>query len=254
MGTIRRESKTFNFFNVMESKQAMQSNYVIIGGSGGIGLGLVRQLADAGNRVTVFSRSLGPLADLPQVVHFEFDAVSDEFPTQFLPESVNGFAYCPGSINLRSFRSTKAETFREDFELNVMGAVKTIQAVYPRLKASGQGSVLLFSTVAVAQGMPMHSSVAVAKGAIEGLTRTLAAEFAPEVRVNCLAPALTNTPLAARFFSDEMKIQAMSERYPLKRCGTVDDLAAAGEFLLTPASSWLTGQVIHIDGGMSTIK
>jgi NAD(P)-dependent dehydrogenase (short-subunit alcohol dehydrogenase family) len=122
------------------------------------------------------------------------------------------------------------------------------------LKASGQGSVLLFSTVAVAQGMPMHSSVAVAKGAIEGLTRTLAAEFAPEVRVNCLAPALTNTPLAARFFSDEMKIQAMSERYPLKRCGTVDDLAAAGEFLLTPASSWLTGQVIHIDGGMSTIK
>jgi NAD(P)-dependent dehydrogenase (short-subunit alcohol dehydrogenase family) len=230
-----------------------EKNFVIVGGSHGIGLGLVQRLSAAGHLVTVLSRTNDQLAGLPGVNHVTLDVTSDEVSADQLPESIDGMAYCPGSINLRSFRGLKPEVFREDFELNVVGAVRCLQAALGGLKKAESSSVLMFSTVAVGQGMTMHASVAAAKGAIEGLTRSLAAELAPKIRVNCIAPALTNTPLAERFFSSEEKVAAMAEKYPLKRTGTVDDIASLGAFLLSDQSTWVTGQVIGVDGGLSGV-
>lgn len=232
----------------------MSKQFVVVGGSKGMGLGIVKLLVADGHTVTVLSRTADQLDGLEGVKHIELDVTRGEITKDMLPETINGLAYCPGSINLRSFRALKAETYREDFELNVVGAVKVISAGLKALKAVESSSILLFSTVAVAQGMPMHASIAASKGAIEGLARTLAAELAPQVRVNCVAPALTDTPLTERFFSDPDKAAAIGAKYPLGRTGTVDDLAAMGHFLLTDRSSWMTGQVLGVDGGMSAVR
>lgn len=232
----------------------VEKSFVVVGGSSGIGFGLVQRLAAAGHQITVLSRHARDLTNLQNVKHVVVDVTCDVIDKSMLPDEIQGLAYCPGSINLKSFRGLTPEVFREDFELNVVGAVKCVQAGLTALKKGRPASVLLFSTVAVGQGIPMHASVAASKGAIEGLTRTLAAEFSPDIRVNCIAPALTNTPLAERFFTSEEKAAALAERYPLKRTGTVDDLASIGEFLLNQQSGWITGQVIGVDGGMSTIK
>lgn len=229
-------------------------NYVVVGGSKGIGLEIVKRLAKLEHNVTALSRSNDQLSNLDCVTHIPLDVTQDDITPDMLPNSINGVAYCPGSLNLRSFRSLKPEIYREDFEVNVMGAVKSISASLKALKAASPASVLLFSTVAVAQGMPMHASIAVSKGAIEGLTRTLAAELAPEVCVNCIAPALTDTPLTERFFADETKAANFAAKYPLGRTGTPSDMASLAQFLLTPESSWITGQVIGVDGGMSTLR
>ena len=232
----------------------MSSNYVIAGGSKGIGLEITRRLARSGHRVLVLSRTSDQLAGIGGVRHQTFDATIDEVDPAWLPETINGVAYCPGSINLRSFRALKPEVFREDFELNVIGAIKTIQASLPGLKKAESSSIVLFSTVAVGLGMHAHASVAASKGAIEGLTRTLAAELSPQTRVNCIAPALTDTPLTERFFSDPAKADSLGEMYALQRTGVPGDLASVAEFLLSNSSSWITGQVFGVDGGMSSVK
>lgn len=228
--------------------------FVIIGGSKGIGLETVKLLLEAGESVTVLSRTSGGLEELDGVEHIEADVTQSEITSDMLPATIKGLAYCPGSINLRSFRALKPDVYREDFELNVLGAVKCISASLKALKTATPASVVLFSTVAVAQGMPMHASVATSKGAIEGLMRTLASELAPDVRVNCIAPALTDTPLTERFFADKAKAEALAAKYPLQRTGTVQDVAALAKFLLTKESSWVTGQVIGVDGGMSSLR
>lgn len=230
-----------------------EKNFVVIGGSSGIGLELVRQLQTAGHGVTVLSRQPRELAEMPGVRHVAVDVTRDEIDKSLFPEFISGLVYCPGSINLKSFRGLTAESFREDFELNVIGAVRSIQAALPGLKMAKPASIVLFSTVAVGRGIPMHASVAVSKGAIEGLTRSLAAELAPDIRVNCIAPALTDTPLAERFFSSPEKAAALAERYPLKRTGTPADIACMAEFLLRETSGWITGQILGIDGGLSAI-
>ena len=229
-------------------------NYVVIGGSHGIGLGIVERLASGGDNVAVVSRTAGGLSELPNVVHLQADVTRDEINANRLPDSIDGLAYCPGSINLGPVRGLKPEAMVEDYELNVVGAVKCLQAALPAMKAAGSSSVVMFSTVAVSQGLPMHASVAAAKGAVEGLTRSLAAELAPKIRVNCIAPSLTDTPLAERLLASDQKRAAMAERHPLKRVGTVDDIASLAEFLLTDCASWITGQVIGVDGGMSTVR
>lgn len=229
-------------------------SFLIVGGSTGIGLGVVKRLIADGQEVVVLSRTSEQLVGLNGVTHFSIDLSTDEVSPDMIPERIAGLAYCPGSLNLKSFRGLKPDVFRSDFEVNVVGAVKVIQASLAGLKAAESSSVLMFSTVAVGQGMPAHASIAASKGAIEGLTRSLAAELSPEVRVNCLAPALTSTPLTRRFFSDEEKVAALAEKYPLRRTGTVDDLAEMACFLLSPKSSWVTGQVIGVDGGMSTVR
>jgi 3-oxoacyl-[acyl-carrier protein] reductase len=235
-------------------RELSNESYLVVGGSKGIGRGIVERLVNEGHQVVVLSRSGDSIGGMPGVTHHAFDVTKDEIVDGILPERLSGLAYCPGSIKLRAFKSLKPEVFREDFELNVMGAIRILQRAIPNLKAAAPASILLFSTVAVGQGMHAHASIAVSKGAIEGQTRTLAAELSPEIRVNCLAPALTETSLSAKFFSDPEKAKALGEKYPLGRTGTVDDLASIATFLMSPSAGWITGQVIGVDGGMSTLR
>ncbi|TWU02337.1 SDR family oxidoreductase [Stieleria varia] len=231
-----------------------QRNVLIIGGSHGIGLGIVRRCVEQGDQVTVISRTEGELVGLSGVMHIAADVVNDEISSADLPDTIDAMAYCPGSIHLTPLRGVKADAMLEDFKLNALGAVKCIQAALPALKSVETASIVLFSTVAVTQGLPMHVAVAAAKGAVEGIAKSLAAELAPKIRVNCVAPALTDTPLAARLLSNDQKRAAMAEMYPLKRIGTVDDIAEAAFFLLSDKASWITGQVIGVDGGMSSVR
>ena len=232
----------------------MSASFVVVGGSKGIGLGIVKRLVDKGEKVVVLSRTSSDLETMDGVSHVPIDLATDEVSPESLPDEIQGLAYCPGSMNLKMFRSLKPDAFRSDFEINVVGAVKVIQAAMQGLKKAKNSSVLLFSTVAVGQGMVAHASIAASKGAVEGLTRSLASELAPNTRVNCIAPALTDTPLAERFFASDDKISAMSQKYPLKRTGNVDDLAAMSAFLMSDQASWITGQVIGVDGGMSKLR
>ncbi len=231
-----------------------QKNFVVIGGSHGIGLGIVHQLVSQGESVTVVSRTSEHLAGLENVTHVEADVMADTIVADQLPKRIDGFAYCPGSINLGSARSLSPDSMMDDYRLNVIGAVKCIQAALPAMKAAEMCSVVLFSTVAVAQGLPLHASIAACKGAVEGLARTLAAELAPKIRVNCIAPALTDTRLAEKFLSSDEKRAAMDRRYPLKRIGQVDDIASAACFFLGAESGWITGQILGVDGGLSTLR
>ena len=187
-------------------------------------------------------------------MYHNLDVNSTKNDLSYLPEAIDGFAYCPGSINLLPFARIKPEDFVKDFELQVGGAIRILQQILPRLKKSKQSSILFFSTVAVQTGFNFHSQVAASKGAIEGLTRALAAEFAPVIRVNAIAPSITNTPLASRFLSTEDKQKANADRHPLKRIGTPEDIAGMASFLLAGESQWITGQIITIDGGISTLK
>lgn len=230
-------------------------SYLIAGGTRGIGLELVRELAPSASRIDVWSRSAGELPIGGPVRHIACDVIGTD-PLPDPPESIQGAVYCPGTVNLKSFRALSEDDFRRDWEVNLLGAVRFLMACQPRLRGvdGNPASVVLFSTVAVGQGMPMHSSVAAAKGAVEGLVRSLAAEWAPKIRVNAIAPALVDTPLVERMLATPEKHAAMGARYPLKRVGTTADAAAMARFLLSPESSWVTGQVLRLDGGMSTLR
>lgn len=231
----------------------MNKNYIIVGGSSGIGLELTKQLSEAGNHVTVLSRNSGNLGSLSNVKHIPYDVTSSEIP-EFNLDTIDGFAYCPGTINLKPFHGLKIEDFNKDFEVNVLGAIRSLQPIVKQLKKNGNASIVFFSTVAVQQGMPFHSSVAASKGALEGLTRSLAAELSPNVRVNCIAPSVTDTPLASRILSSDEKKEASGKRHALNRVGTANEVAKLATFLLTDESSWMTGQIIGLDGGMSAIR
>jgi NAD(P)-dependent dehydrogenase (short-subunit alcohol dehydrogenase family) len=230
----------------------MKKNILIIGGSSGIGRALVDILLPVHN-VYVASRSNESLTNTG-VTHISYDVMNDSLDISSLPEQLDGFVYCPGSINLRPFRGLKPQTFQDDFNLNVIGAVKSIQSVLPLLQKSPQASLVFYSTVAVSTGMPFHASVASAKGAIEGLTRSLAAEYAPKFRVNCIAPSLTDTPLADKFLNNEAKLEKAKERHPLKQVGTAKNIAQMTAFLLGEESQWMTGQILHVDGGIGDLK
>lgn len=228
-------------------------NYLIAGGSKGIGLQIVKDLHEEGHSVTVLSRNKDDLKDMDGVTHHTFDVLGNNLDDLSF-EKLDGFVYCPGTINLKPFHRLKEEEFMEDFQVNVLGAIRLLQQVLPALKKSDGPSVVFFSTVAVQQGMGFHSSVAASKGALEGLTKSLAAELAPKVRVNCIAPSVTDTPLASRLLSSEEKKEASGKRHALNRVGTPKDIANAAIFLLTEKSSWITGQILGVDGGMSTLR
>ncbi|MEK9566775.1 MAG: SDR family oxidoreductase [Flavobacteriaceae bacterium] len=227
-------------------------NILIIGGSSGIGLALAEHLAPH-NTIYVASRS-GEAVQHLNVQHIAFDATQEELDVSRLPEVLHGFVYCPGSINLRPFKGLTVEAFQSDFELNVLGAVRSLKSVLSQLSASGNAAVVFYSTVAVQTGMPFHSSIAAAKGAIEGLTRSLAAEFAPKIRVNAIAPSLVDTPLALKFLNNDTKVDKANERHPLGRVGNAQEIAQATAFLLGEESSWMTGSVLQLDGGIGNLK
>ena len=230
----------------------MNKNILIIGGSSGIGKALVNQLQND-NNLFVANRTDEGL-DLNKITYIQYDATDGALDISQLPNQLDGFVYCPGSINLRPFKGLKPETFSKDFEINVLGAVQSLQSVLKNLLESPQASLVFFSTVAVQTGMPFHASVAASKGAIEGLTRSLAAEYAPKLRVNTIAPSLTNTPLASKFLNNEIKLEKANERHPLKYIGSADDIANTARFLLSDESKWMTGQIIHLDGGIGDLK
>lgn len=227
-------------------------NYLIIGGSSGIGKAIREKLISEGNNV--FATYFQNDTFATEENYFSLDVRNEEPDLSFLPEILDGFVYCPGAIDLKPFNRIKEANIIEDLNLQVMGAVRILQSILPKLKASGQGSVVLFSTVAVQTGFPFHAQVAISKGAIEGLTRSLAAEFAPTIRFNAIAPSLTNTPLAEKLLSSPEKIEANGQRHPMKRIGSPEDIAEVTCFLLSDKSSWITGQILHVDGGMSALK
>jgi len=226
-------------------------NILIIGGSYGIGHALAKELQNETN-LFIASRTNDQLANL-RATHIPFDATTDSLDLQQIPEVLDGLVYCPGSINLRPFRGLKPEVFEADMHLNFFSMVKVLQTVLPNLTASNQASIVLFSSVAATMGMPFHTSVAASKSAIEGFAKALAAEYAPKMRVNVIAPSLTNTPLAEKFLSTEEKIEKSAQRHPMKRVGTAEDIAYMAQFLLSEKSTWITGQIFPVDGGMSSL-
>ena len=227
-------------------------NYLVIGGSSGIGKEISELLS---NENIVFSTSRNEINELNENIrHIKYDVLEDELDPELLPDQIDGFVYCPGTINLRPFRSLKLETFRSDLELNLIGAIKTLQIILTRLQQSPSSSIIFYSTVAVKTGMPFHSSVSSSKSALEGLTKSLAAEFAPKIRVNCISPSIVNTPLANKFLNTEDKIEKAAARHPLNKIGTAKEIAQLTQYLLDDKSKWITGQIINIDGGISSVK
>jgi len=229
----------------------MPLDIAVIGGNTGIGLSVVRLLAAAGHRVHLAARSPGEAGPLAATVR-PFDA--DEPAGLAWPDRLDGLAYFPGTIALKPFHRMTDEDFRRDLQVNFFGAVEALRSALPALKASGSASVVLFSTVAVAQGMPMHAGIAAAKGALEGLARSLAAEWAPVVRVNVVAPGLTDTPLAAALLADDARRAAAAKRHPLQRVGEAGQAAELTAWLLGPGSVFMTGQVLRPDGGLSAVR
>ncbi|EDM43506.1 short chain dehydrogenase; possible 3-oxoacyl-[acyl-carrier-protein] reductase [unidentified eubacterium SCB49] len=226
-------------------------NILLIGGSYGIGQALANKLSDTHN-VHIASRTKEHISET--ITHYTFDVNKDDITTINLPEKLDGLVYCPGSINLKPFTALQVVDFEKDMMLNFFSLVKVVKALLPKLKKSDQASLVFFSTVAVKIGMPYHTSIAAAKGALEGFAKALGSEYAPKIRVNVIAPSLTDTPLVSKLLSTEEKKKKISDKHPLKRVGSVDDIAAIAQFLLSDNSSWITGQVIGVDGGLSTLQ
>ena len=228
------------------------SNYLIIGGSSGIGYATTELLVGKNNNVyATFNQSENKVNG---ATFFHLDVNQEEWDLSILPEVIDGLVYCPGRINLKPFSRLKSEDFLEDYKIQVLGAIKSIQLLLPKLRKSSSPSIVLFSTVAVQIGFSFHSIVSSSKGAIEGLTRALAAEFAPSIRVNCIAPSITDTPLAGNLLNSQEKKEANAQRHPLKKVGEAIDIANAVAFLLSKDSSWMTGQIMHLDGGISSLR
>ena len=229
-------------------------NFLIVGASSGIGKELASILNREGHKVYGTYHN-NPIEQSNENVEYHFlDVTEDNINFEFLPDNIDGLAYCPGTINLKPFVRVRPDDFVTDFNLQVLGAVRVIQALLPRLKQPDSASVVLFSTVAVKMGFNFHSLVSTSKGAVEGLARSLAAEFAPKIRVNCIAPSITDTPLASALLNSEAKREANGERHPMKRIGYARDIAEMAAFLLSEKSGWITGQVYGVDGGISSVK
>lgn len=228
-------------------------NILIIGASSGIGLAIAQSLQAEGASLITASRRV---PEGIQSQHIQWDVTQPiEGLFDSLPDTLHGLVYAPGSINLKPFQRFSLADFQTDFNVNVLGAVAAIQANLARLRKAGGASIVLFSTVAVQTGMGFHASIATAKGAVEGLTRSLAAELAAtKIRCNAIAPSLTDTPLAASLLSSDEKREASNKRHPIGRVGTPQDLAAVAKLLLSDEGSWITGQVLNVDGGMGRLK
>lgn len=227
------------------------SKILLVGANSGIGLKLGKQLLADGHEVIQWSRQDGELSQLG-AQYFPFNLTNElSLPIE---GALDGVVYLPGTIRLKPFHRITHEEFLEDMEVNALGAARVLQAALPALKKSPTASIVLFSSVAAAQGLSFHASIAMAKAAIEGLTLSLAAELAPKIRVNAIAPSLTDTPLASMLLGSDAKKEASASRHPLKRVGDPDEIAKLARFLLSQDSGFISGQIIHADGGLSSIR
>lgn len=222
---------------------------IVVGGSKGIGNAIVTSLLSS-YKVVNISRT-APEQTHENLTHYGCDVLNDELPDL---ESVDGLVYCPGSINLKPIKRLSLDDFKADFEINVLGAVKTIQKYLPALKNGNKPSIVLFSTVAAKLGMPFHASVAASKSAVEGLTKSLGAELAPTIRVNAIAPTVTDTDLASKLLRNERMIENMNERHPLKKYLQPQEVADMAEFLLSEKAASISGQVFQMDCGIVSFK
>ena len=222
---------------------------LVIGGSKGIGKSIVKSLVDD-YKVFNISRSK-PTLSHQNLTHFSCDILADDLPDI---DTLDSLIYCPGSINLKPISRLKLEDFRNDFEINVVSAVKSIQKYLPSLKKGEKPSILLFSTVATKLGMPFHASVAAAKSAVEGLTKSLGAELAPTIRVNAIAPTVTDTDLASKLLRNERMIENITERHPLKKYLKPDEVADMATFLISDKASSISGQIFELDCGIVSFK
>ena len=222
---------------------------IIIGGSKGIGKAITESLL-SNHQIVNISRT-PPEFEHQNLSHHSCDILTDDLP---LIEDADGLIYCPGSINLKPFNRLSVEDFRTDFEINVIGVVKTIQAYTKALSQSESPSIILFSTVATKLGMPFHASVATAKSAVEGLTKSVAADLAPKIRVNAIAPTITNTNLAAKFLRNERMIESTIQRHPLKKYLEPTEVAAMASYLLSDLSKSISGQIFNLDCGIVSLK
>ncbi|GAB4137710.1 MAG: SDR family oxidoreductase [Bacteroidia bacterium] len=226
-------------------------NILIAGATSGIGLELTKKLLGEGHKV--FSISRRPDHPLPGVFHVQHDFSGDAEIPMHWPERLHGLVYCPGTIQLKPFGRLTDNDFLNEYRVNVLGAVQLIRKAIPALKHDEGASVVLFSSVAARTGMPFHASIAAAKGSIESLTFSLAAEYAPQIRFNCIAPSLTDTPLAGKLLNTPEKISAAAQRHPLKKTGSPEEMAEMAAFLLHDAM-FITGAVIPVDGGIGRLK
>ena len=225
------------------------NNILIIGGSKGIGNAIIQNLIDD-NLIVNISRT-PPIVSHQNLTHVDCDVLTDDLPEL---EKIDILIYCPGSINLKPISRLKLDDFRSDFEINVIGAVKAIQHYLPSLKRSTQPSILLFSTVATKLGMPFHASVAAAKSAVEGLTKSLGAELAPSIRVNAIAPTVTDTSLASKLLRNERMIENITERHPLKKYLDPKEVADMATFLISKKAASISGQIFELDCGIVSFK
>ncbi|WP_411895476.1 SDR family NAD(P)-dependent oxidoreductase [Winogradskyella sp. A2] len=226
------------------------SRLIVIGGSKGIGNAIVSSLLSSYDEVVNISRTQ-PEQRAGNLKHFDCDVLSDELPDI---ESADGLVYCPGSINLKPINRLSIDDFKNDFDINVLGAVKAIQKYLPALKNGSNPSVVLFSTVAAKLGMPFHASVAASKAAVEGLTKSLGAELAPTIRVNAIAPTVTATDLASKLLRNDRMIENINERHPLKKHLQPQEVADMAGFLLSNKGASMSGQVIEMDCGIVSFK
>ncbi|MFN5346621.1 MAG: SDR family NAD(P)-dependent oxidoreductase [Bacteroidota bacterium] len=224
-------------------------NILLIGASSAIAQKLSEDLNNDHFTIYTISRTA-----LTSTNHYTYEGTITDCTLPEFDFTIDGLVYFPGTINLKPFRSIKPSDVLQEFEINALGAFRCIQYYLKNLSMAENASIVLFSSVAAQTGMPFHSSIAMSKAAIEGLTRSLAAELAPKVRVNCIAPSLTETPLAGRLINTPEKIEQSGKRHPLQRIGNTNDIASMAAFLLSDNSSWMTGQVLKVDGGMSTLK
>ena len=222
---------------------------LIIGGSKGIGKAVIKELIDT-HKVINFSRT-PPALSHTNLQHYRVDVLQDLLPEI---ENLDGIIYCPGSINLKPISSLTEQDFKNDFDINVLGAVRVIQQYLKVLKAGRCPSIVMFSTVAVTLGMPFHATTAVSKAAVEGLVKTLGAEFAPAIRVNAIAPTITDTGLADKILRNDLIKEKMKERHPLKTYLEPKDVAEMVHFLISEKSKTISGQVIKLDCGLVSFK
>ena len=224
-------------------------NILIIGGTKGIGKAIIDLLIEE-NKITCMSRNVSDF-NHENYNHIQLDATLDDFPDL---EKIDSLVYCPGSINLKPISTLSIEDFRNDFELNVIGAVKSIKKYLPLLKKGENPSILLFSTVATKLGMPYHASVSASKSAIDGIVKTLGAELAPKIRINAIAPTITNTELASKILRNEKVLENMIERHPLKKILSANEVAKMAKFLISEDGSSISGQIINMDAGIVSFK